>query len=60
VDHESDQSDIVTRVVAQPDEFGVLERDLQPDLLDLTFTDHPGKTARSLRKMRAPVIASGI
>jgi hypothetical protein len=39
-----------TRVVAQPDEFSVLARDLQPDLLDLTFTDHLGKTTPTLKE----------
>ena len=33
-----------TRVVAQPGEFSVLERNLQPELLNLAFADHLGKT----------------
>jgi CubicO group peptidase (beta-lactamase class C family) len=39
-----------TRVVAQPDEFSVLARDLQPDLLDLTFTDYLGNTTPKLKE----------
>jgi CubicO group peptidase (beta-lactamase class C family) len=39
-----------TRVVAQPDAFSVLARDLKPDLLDLTFTDHLGKTTPPLKE----------
>jgi CubicO group peptidase (beta-lactamase class C family) len=44
-----------TRVVAQPDEFSVLARDLQPDLLELTFTDHLGITTPTLKEyLRGP------
>jgi CubicO group peptidase (beta-lactamase class C family) len=39
-----------TRVVAQPDEFSVLPRDLQPELLNLTFIDHLGKTTPTLKE----------
>ena len=31
-----------SRVVAEPDAFSLLERNIQPDLLDLTFTTHDG------------------
>jgi CubicO group peptidase (beta-lactamase class C family) len=39
-----------TRVVAQPGEFSVLPRDLQPELLNLTFIDHLGKTTPTLKE----------
>lgn len=39
-----------TRVVPQPSEFSVLARDLQPELLSLTFTDHLGTTTPSLKE----------
>jgi CubicO group peptidase (beta-lactamase class C family) len=39
-----------TRVVAQPGEFSVLARNLQPELLNLTFTDHLGKTTPTLKE----------
>jgi hypothetical protein len=38
-----------TRIVAQPCEFSVLARDLQPGLLNLTFTDHLGNTTPTLK-----------
>jgi CubicO group peptidase (beta-lactamase class C family) len=39
-----------TRVVAPPAEFSVLERNLQPELLNLTFPDHRGRTTPALRE----------
>ncbi|MGB5452734.1 MAG: serine hydrolase domain-containing protein [Sedimenticolaceae bacterium] len=38
-----------SRVVAAPDQFSVLERDIQADLLDLTFTNLDGSTNPPLR-----------
>ena len=38
-----------SRVVTAPDQFSVLERNIQADLLDLTFTAHDGKTTPPLR-----------
>jgi hypothetical protein len=37
-----------TRVVRPDEEFSVLERDIQADLLNLTFTDHEGNTTQTL------------
>ena len=39
-----------TRVVRPDDEFSVLERAIQSDLLNLTFTDHEGNTTQTLRE----------
>ncbi len=38
-----------SRVVAAPDQFSVLERNIQPDLLDLTFNNMDGTTNPPLR-----------
>jgi CubicO group peptidase (beta-lactamase class C family) len=37
-----------TRVVRPDEEFSVLERDIQGDLMNLTFTDHEGNTTQTL------------
>jgi len=39
-----------TRVVPPTDEFSVLERAIQPDLLNLTFTAHDGTTTPPLKE----------
>ena len=39
-----------SRVVAAPDQFSVLERNIQADLLDLTFTNMDGTTNPPLRE----------
>jgi len=38
-----------SRVVMPPKEFSVLERDIQPELLNLTFTAHDGTTTPPLK-----------
>ena len=38
-----------SRVVAPPAEFSVLDRAIKPDLLNLTFTAHDGKTTPPLK-----------
>ena len=39
-----------SRVVAPPAEFSVLDRAIEPDLLNLTFTDHEGNTTPRLKE----------
>ena len=38
------------RVVMPPDEYSVLTRNIQPDLLDITFTAHDGTTTPPLKE----------
>jgi hypothetical protein len=37
------------KVVMPPEQFSVLERNIQPDLLNVTFKDHEGKTTPPLK-----------
>jgi CubicO group peptidase (beta-lactamase class C family) len=39
-----------TRVVMPPPEYSVLERDIRPDLLDITFKAHDGTTTPTLKE----------